>query len=423
MKFSVKAGEFANALKPVLEVATKETSKEHSSAEKITLKAEKDGVIASAYGGTASIRSEISDAHIGNLSYSFSTDGEVTTNASHLMNALKSFRGSEEVELHSVSGALNIHLCDDHDVYQTINTYTDHIKLPIIATKFKDEAEVNRSVFHESFSKVDFAVAFENKMQKYMCVVFEASKNKIRLASGSGARFAVCDVEGKNITNVTKSTLIIFPKNNLGCIKSVIGGSASEKINVGYAERDSKSGASEQIVISFDGVQMCIFNIDSKIRYPNLDKIIGAKYPCHVVADNSDFKYAVKGVSVSKDISQEGLHNTDVTTVSDKEVITFETRSLAKAKRKVKFDSDESNLKGSDTPWFRVSSTYLAEVASRIGDTGSIQIAFENQEDYKDLREDDDKQPLPVLVTFPEIVNEARDTTEKLYIFFVLSTK
>jgi DNA polymerase III sliding clamp (beta) subunit (PCNA family) len=420
MKFNISAGEFANALKPVLEVATRDVQKEHTSAGKITLDADENGIIAYAFGGTSSIKAVINNSNIGGLSYSFSVDGKVTVDAVTLVTALRSFRNSESVEIYVESGSLNIHLVEEEDVYQTMATYKDNITIPIVAKSYSKEIEVNREIFIESFSKVDFAVAFEQKMARYMCVVLEASKNKVRLASGSGGRFAVCDVDGKDVVKSSGSTQIIFPKTAIGIIKSVIGSALHSTINIKYAEYDSKEGSAEQIVIEFGGITLCIFGIDSAIKYPNLDNVIKSKYSNHAIIVSDDFKFAIKGVDVSKNVSKDGLHNTDVTWESENGKMIFETRSLAKARRKCRV-IPESTIKGSSKPWFRAASTYLAEISSRLGDIGTVEMYFEDQENYKDS--DENVKIKPVLVKFAESVNKARETTEKFYIFFVVSTK
>lgn len=420
MKFKINAEEFAQSLKPALEVATKNISNGCESENRITLKSDDDGIIAYAYGGTASVISPINDANFGNISYKSEENGEVTVAAYIMMESLLVF-GSEDVQAELQPGQLVLSLVSDKDISQPIPVFDKEVKVPPVATDFSKEVLINREVFVEGLNKVSFAVAFEERKRNLMCVLFESSKKKIRFAAGSGQRFAVSDIEGKNVGSVSKIK-IIFPKNNLSSISKILAEAPDKDITIKYAVSDPKNDAPEQIVIEFNGMSMGIFAIDSSIRYHNLDEIIDFGYPNKIYSDVEDWSRAVAGIAVTMKIESDVIHNTEVIADTEKECFKIETKTLLKAKSKVNFTNDTNSVTNNPNPWFRCNSVYLKEVSSKAGKSGEILFSFENQEKLKDLP-DDEKRMKPILVEFPENPNEARDTIEKFYMFFSASTK
>ena len=421
MKFTINAGEFARALKPSLEIATKNTKKEFNAANKITIDANEDGIISSAYGGTASIVSHINDKFF-NINYKCEEEGSVTVDAAVMMDSLLVF-SSSDVNISFSSGQLIISLIDDEDIVQPVTTFDDNVNVPKIAETFTKEIKINREILIEGISRVSFAIAFEEKHRNYMCLILESSKNKFRFAAGSGSRFAISDTKGDEIGSKSK-TQIIFPKYNISNISKILYDASDKNIIVKYAEADVKNGSPEQIVLELkeSGINLCIFAIDPSIKYPNLDAIINFDYPNKIYCDIKDWNMAVAGISATMHIDSDTIHNTEVVADTEKEVLKIETKTLLKAKNKVKFIDDTKCITNDPAPWFRCNSLYLKEMISKANKDGEISIHFENQEKLEELP-DDEKRMKPILIKFSDNANNPRNTVENFYMFFSCSTK
>ena len=422
MKFTINAGEFARALKPSLEIATKNTKKEFNAANKITIDANEDGIIFSAYGGTASIVSNISDKYFGDINYKCVEEGSATVDAVIMMDSLLVF-SSSDVNVSFSSGQLIISLIDDEDIVQPVTTFDESVNVPKVAENFIKEVIINREILIEGINKVSFAIAFEERQRNYMCLILESSKNKFRFAAGSNSRFAISDTKGENIGNKSK-TQIIFPKYNISNINKILYDASDKNIIIKYAEADVKDGSPEQIVLEFSesGINLCIFAIDPSIKYPNLDAIINFDYPNKIYCDIKDWNMTVAGISATMHIDSDIIHNTEVTANTEKEFLKVETKTLLKAKNKVKFTDDKKCMTNNPAPWFRCNSLYLKEMVSKANKDGEIAIYFENQEKLEDLP-DDEKRMKPILIKFSDNANNPRNTVENFYMFFSCSTK
>ncbi len=329
---------------------------------------------------------------------------------------------SSDVKISFSKGQLFISLLEDEDIVQPVPTFEDKVKVPQIADSFNKEIEINREIFIDGINRVSFAIAFEEKMRNYMCMVFESSKDNVRFSAGSGSRFTVSNVSGKNIGSKSK-TQIIFPKNNLSNISKILSDASDTNIVIKYAEANGEKGSPEQIVIEFGGTILYVLGIDTSIKYPDMDSILDFDYSNKVYSNVEDWRMAVAGISATMHvIDSDTIYNTEVKVDTEKGYFRTETKTLLKAKNKVKFTDDEKSITNSDNPWFRCNSLYLKEMVSRANKTGEVSIHFENQQKLEDLP-DDEQRMKPVLVKFSDNLNEAKNTVENFYMFFSVSTK
>jgi len=420
MRFVVNAKELSRALSSSLEIANKNTLKEFEAANKITIEAKKDKIISSASGGTASIVSSINDNYYGSLNYKCEEEGIVTVDSTIMLESLLVF-SSSDVKVSFSTGQLFISLLEDDDIVQPVPTFEGKIKVPQIAESFNKEIKVNREIFIEGINKVSFAIAFEEKMRNYMCMVFESSQDNVRFSAGSGSRFTVSNVSGKNIGTKSK-TQIIFPKNNISNISKILSDASDTNIVIKYADADGEKGSPEQIMIEFGGTNLCILGIDSSINYPDMDSIINFDYSNKVYSNIEDWRMAVAGISATMHVDSDNIYNTEVVADTEKGYFRTETKTLLKAKNKVKFTDDEKSITDNDNPWFRCNSLYLKEMISKANKTGEVSIHFENQQKLESLP-DDEQRMKPVLVKFSDNPNETKETIENFYMFFSVSTK
>jgi len=280
MKFKINVEKFMKSLIPLYDIAIRNYEKEWESAQKITFNTSEDKLVATSHGGYASIIVPISNSKMGGLQYECKEEGEATLNAESLFKSLDSFPKSEIIEI-------------DTSTHKFIMTYhnqagkqaqklvleSEKVKPPVLATEFEKSVEVNREVFIEGMEKVFFAIGFAETQPHYMCQLFQVEKNKVRFAAGTGARFAISDVDGKNIVKTDKKENFIIPKQNISNIITVLKNSSVENITIKQAQSHTgKTDNPAQIVIELEDVKLIILGIDTSIVYPPLNKIILIKF-------------------------------------------------------------------------------------------------------------------------------------------------
>jgi len=424
MKFSINVEKFMKSLVPVEIIANKKENEGYESAGRITFDVSKDKIVAKAHGGTAAISAVISNDNIPNLNYECKEDGVITIMAEQFMKTLSSFPPSGDITIYMDGQEITASLNVDEDVdeqIQTVFSESGEIKLPNLSSKFKKQATINREIFVDGMDKVQFAMGFEKTVAHYMCQLFEIEKGKARFAAGSGARFAIADIESKNILGANSKQTFIFPKANVSPIISILKNTTSTNITIKESPANvDNSNNPAQIVIDFDeGISLIVLAIDTAIKYPDLNKILEFDYPYKVSSDISQWKYVVVGIEATntKDIKKEHeMHNANVVAMLDKKVLFMETKSPTKAKRQIK---DMKILQQGKTkePSFCCNSAYILEAYGKGGNSGDVILEFETKE------ESDDGRVKPVVVRFPEIVNSSKDTLEKFTIFFATSNR
>jgi len=433
MIFEVNREEFTRAIKPAVEVASKGVLKEFKYENLLTIKAAQDKIIAFAYGGLISLISPISDSNFDPLEYSCEEEGMVTVYADDLMTFVLSLpKGYSKIKISLDSNQLKIESADKKkgkkktSSARTMPTISEVVHPPNLGKIFNQEVEVDREVFVKGMDSVLFAPAFEEKMYSFMCMLFEAKGNTsnqvLRFSAGTGGRFAVKDIKGKNIISNKKDAKIIFPKDSLNIMSKLLSESSSPTISIKRVIANQKDNVSDQIMIEFDEMVMCIFGLEHFTKYPDLTKVLTHSYSNRVYSNLEDWKPVVRTIEGTRHRYNENIHNTEIILEEEDEVIKVTPKTAHTSPTYIDMmDVDDCILKG-DKIWFRCNSHYLGEIVAQ-GDKGRVQFNFESQALLDNIPKDKPKQMKPILVKFPEGVDEAKDITDNFYIFFSVSTK
>ena len=430
MKFNVDCKEFAKAIAPALDVATKNCMKEFRYEGLLTLAAEKDKIIVTAYGGMASLTTTIRTPSI--LNYDCKREGVVTVYAKDIYNGLTTMEAGA-VEIKSIAGEAVITLLSDRTVKRAIEVVDKVVQPANIGTTFVQSIKIKRSVFEEGIHNVAFAPAIEPKMFTYMCVALHAFTEKdrqvLRFSAGTGGRFFIKSVEGNNIFEADEKIMIIIPKYNLSNIYKVVSSAICDNVMIRTVEQDPINHIPEQIMISINAgnniaMVMSIFGLESFSKYPNLKSIIDHKYSNRIYTDLQEWKSAVGAVEMSRRGHDRGIHNTEVVFDLEKQrfLVTPQTEHASTTPINIVDVYGDPNVIKGEEIWFKFNSVYLKEIVS-CGKTGRIQLNFDSQEILKDIPDDKPKQMRPVLVKFPEKQDDILNIREKSFMFFTVSTK
>lgn len=428
MKFQINSKEFSLAIKPVIEVATKTIIKDYKYDNKVTIQALKDKIILFAYNGNASIIAPISKDNFPSIGYICEEEGKVTVKATNLWSSLTTIP-PEDVNIEEKSGEIVVSLLSDNDCKRPHATFSDIIQLPNIGKKFAYEITVDRTLFVKGVEDVVFAPAFEEKMMTYMCMLFEVSDGKkqtLRFSAGTGGRFAVKIIDGKDlISNSSKvDEKIIFPKIHLSLIAKNLHETNCEKICIRTVSADIQNNIPEQIIIEFNGFIMCLLGLDSFTKYPPLMGVINHKYTNRIYSDLKDWGYAIGGVSMTYEDHVDSIHNTEVVFEEDKERFMVKSQTVHAVSTPVKIcKNDECVTHGDNKKWFRCNSEYLKEMVAHGGKEGTVQINFESQSTLDGDTDEGYSKMKPILVKFEEDIDESRELTENFYMFFTASNK
>ena len=413
MEFKVNVSQFLSGLVPIVDVATKNTVKDFESAYVVLIDATEDELVLSSHGGNCFIQSKLLNAKIEKLNYKCDNEGEVVVEAKKLMTTLSSFPPNKDIVIvidsTESSSEMKI-ICDDTEM-QSLPISKHPLSSPSMAKDFHIQLDTNREIFITGMQKVKFAVGIEEYRQKYLCQIFDASKDTARFIAGNGARFAIDEITGKGISSADKKHRLIFPKHNITNLLTALKSSASEKIVIkeGKATRNN----SEQILIEFDETIFLILGIDNTIKeqYADVDIVLNYDYPYEFKVDIKEWVYPTKGTraTYSDEMKNDSLiHNAEIEINTNKNKFIVKTDTNMKSKRSVNV---ETILSGDDTKkTLRCNSLFLAEMVGQGYDSGKITMKFI----------DKDK---PIVVNYPDLKDGIRDTVEKYCIFFATARK
>lgn len=413
MKFRINVGNFAKSLFAINDIATKNVDAEIPCAFLVNLKADKKGITTTAYSGTASLVSVISDDS--ELKYEFKEEGEVTIRIRELMNALNSFPSARVFEFSNTTKNLVMNMIvGPNEDYQkhSIPLNKEEVKCPKIAKKFEKKTEVYRGIFVDAMNKVVFAMGWEDTNPQYECILFEANKGQIRLASGTGGRFAVDDITGNGVLDTVEKATFIFPKHNISNIISILQNSKSEKVIVRQSEASSDNP--EQIMIATDdgAITLSLFGIDpNNVQYKNMDVFINNTYPYAVTSKLEDWSFAARGVEAtySEEMRQENdILNAVIKVDFDKSMFEVSSKQNMTTERTVKFTKSKQDGKDK-APVFRCNVNYLIELITRHRKSGEILMEIGEEKSTG--------KRAPIVVKFPE-EPQAIGTKENFSMFF-----
>jgi hypothetical protein len=245
-----------------------------------------------------------------------------------------------------------------------------------------------------------------------MCLILLISKNNIRFVSGDGGKFAISDINGRNIVNGLKNEIII-PRFNLANIVAALANSAANNVEIKCAKKDDSDNIAEQILVKIGADNIYLFRIDSKISIPDVNKFLDFDYPNKVTTKLEDWVKPVAGIKAGdpNDKTSDKIYSAMVKIDGEKNCVKIETYNGPVSKSKVQYRVSDSTVEDS-SPWFKCCSSYLKGIASISGaSSGDLRLNFENQEGDKKIK--------PIVVNYPEYKNAARDTVEQFSFFFI----
>jgi hypothetical protein len=446
MKFSAKTESFLEGLQPAINISTKETDVDYQESGVITLDVKSNKVIASAHGGGSQVISEISNNLFPELDYTCEEKGIVTLNTIEFIKALSSFDIKS-----SITFDIKPSITDDDEEkgfsFSLISTRkivtkktTKNIKerqsIPIqsderkvvladVPNEFDYEVEVNKDIFLEGMSRVNFAIGYEDSRPVYNSQAMYVSKKKLRFVAGTGARFAIVTYTGKGLSNLLKtdsSVSTIFPKHNISNLIVLLKSSNVENIII--KQSYNKSNYPDQIVVEFKGTQFVFLKIDNSITYPVVDNVLNKKdYSYQVQTPFSEWRLGFKGVEATNTIEyqqESPRHNAIVEANFESGWFNLKGKTNAEADRYVAFsDIFEANgtVVGDSPVGFAVNSHYLDDLYNKWEkfsdkDSDKLHISFMDQFSVKD-----GKTP-PIVVRYPEKENSSLNIKTEYILFF-----
>lgn len=404
MKFKVKIREFLEGLEPAFTVATKGIRRDYNHASLVTIVAEKDKVFVLADGGRMTISNEISNLTCDELNYECSKGGSCTVRASELKATLSSFSLSDEVTVEtraytedkasdgddsdtadgaqsapvSTGQELMFTLVSDSEQYQTVPCLREVINTPqpvidFMETKKPDDAfQVRRDIFVYAATKVLFALGFEEKREKYMYWVVRANKEQVRFVSGSGAQFAVLDVDGADISNATKPMNLLIPNEQSAALIDIISRAEynNEKIyfytSPGY------------LIIDCASFRAAISNYEADIDWPDENRFLERSNKLVFTTKIGDWSNVVRGISATYNDEMKKQHDFHYATLDvnfKKNEIATKTDGLMKSNRKVPILGTQLPSADQDNHMLiSCISRYLAEAVKHAAEDEFVQI-------------------------------------------------
>ena len=247
----------------------------------------------------------------------------------------------------------------------------------------------------------------------------KASKSRLRLVAGTGARFAVAEYKGDHITDASGPVSVIFPHFNIPNLITVLAGSECEDVTIRQAAETPETPA--QIVIEFDGTKLMLLGLDESITYPNVDAILKRDYPHQVSVDVKDWKNAAKAIKsthTQKIKREHDIHAVTITADFMHGQFVLEANTDARAVRTVPFTlcsaDNDVNADEDNRRWFGVLSDYPEEMAAKAGKAKGMTIDFEGISTASDGIDETLK---PVRVRYPEMTDKA-GVAEEFCMFF-----
>jgi hypothetical protein len=407
------------ALKNVFKYDFKEVFKD---AEMLTMVASSDNLTIKAYGGTASIFVTLNEEH----GYIPSKIDTVTVNAAEMMTGLKSFTPAGKLLVSSNGEKLKVSLKSDQEIFMEIPTVSCIINCPIVPKDFQKKCIVDRHYFIKGVTSVAYAMAKEDKMITYQCILFQVDRSGMWLIAGSGGRFAGKNINIPNSKIANKETRIIIPKSNIGNLTRIFKDSDDPNMIIRTVESNASERVCEQIVLENDNITLALYGTENFGKYPDLIAAVNYDYPYSILTRMNDWKKVAEAITATRQSHISNIHNTDVIADLTRGYFEIQPRTKMKINRKVAFELGAyvvANVEDKNhKPWFRCNSNYLEEITKRGDKKGIAVINFEDQTLLDEIPNDQPKIMKPVLVRYPKKTNKD-GSTEKDFIFFSVSVK
>jgi len=393
IKFEASAAGLTKGLIPVIDVANKNVLKDFEFAGKIKLVVEQDALTACAWNGKMSIRNEISDLTTDELLYTCHETGSVVVDGSDVALVISSFRPSDQLIIYvSENGSgkeVVFSLLDDSEQYQTVPCYDADMDVPESETNIVKKTIIRRDAFLRGAAKVLFALGYEDRRPRYLYWVFRVSEYSLRFIAGTGARFAVMDMDGANLFKEKSETFdMMIPGESTKVIAKILSDINDEYVTI--EQSDPKSNY--QIIVSSGSSTIIMLGMDPDETYIDENVILDANYTEKFISEVADWEYAGKGAKATYDVrlkKESRPHPGQVLVDFEKNEVIVKTTERMRSSRKVKIiDKDTTNPKIS----FNASCPFLNEIADNAENDKYVQIEYIEDVDNKNRR--------PILVRY-----------------------
>jgi len=385
MKFRSKASGLKSSLEPVALVAMKGTQKDFTDAKKITLDAQQGSLLASAFGGNMSIRSEINNVNNPESQYSNEIEGKVTVHAQELIEALDSMPPSETliVELRSINDSakeLVFTMGSDEEQFQTISCFPADVDMPPRYEKEIASAKVNRLIFADCLKRIGFAFGEEDYFPQYFYWRTKLNKNEIRFIAGTGARFAMTNFTGDGIVETGKEMAFILHKTIMGVMSDLLNISNDDLVSI--KQVNQPQGDAQRVLLLMGCHEVCVEMVSSQDAEAwdsvNEKGVIGGDKAATIVFEKSDLDLAVKGIiaTYTEDMKKQNqTHVADAHIDIDKKCLYLKTNTRLKSQRKLSI-LDGNYKEGDNVFDFSCASRYLGEFSRNYRSGGRVQMEF-----------------------------------------------
>lgn len=403
MKFKVKVKQFLEGLEPAFAVSTKGIRRDYALATLVTLIADKNRLHALADGGRMTISNEISNLTYDDLNYECAKSGTCTVRTSELKATLSSFSLSDEIYVEvrkyredkaadpadatagksddaaDSGNELVFTLSNDAEQFQTVPCLRDNIRVPqqvsdFMETQKPDDAfQIRRDIFVYAANKVLFARGFEEHREKYMYWLIRADKSNVRFAAGSGARFAILDIDGKDITNVGQHRDLLIPNEQSAPLIDII---AKAEYNNQIVHFYISKG---HLIIDCASFRAAINSYEADIVWPDENQFLDRENVLTFTTKVGDWSNVVRGISATFNDEmkkQHDFHYATLDIVFAKKEIAAKTEGLMKSNRKVPILSTKIDTELEKEGHLVIScvSQYLAEAVKHAAEDEFIQI-------------------------------------------------
>ncbi len=413
MKFKVNAEAFQNAISPVCLVAEKGVVKDYPSSFKITLTVSGDKMTAVADGGAITAQTLIDASWLGVI---FERDGEVTVNSTDFQQTINSFHNSDELifELSQPSDPshgkeLIIRKADSPDEFQSVPVFNELCSFAELSVSNKDpKIQIKRNVFASYANKIVFAHGFQMSMKSLTYWVLRATKNgTLRFVAGDGQRFAVADIEGKDILSVSEDVNILFPNEQTPALISVLNKVNCENIEI--------SSNKKSLAVKCGNTIINFYNCDPSITWYDENRFLNRESQFKCVTKIGSWKGAVKGLLATNNEEakkQNHPHFCHLSFDASNKLINSKSDSSMKSSRKISIE--DCTGQSNESLAIKCASLYINEAFSKGTEEDRVQIEI-----------DDPTKPIVIRyyagdkVSDPSLMTKNNNSvTEKFAVFF-----
>ena len=390
MEFTTKMAGFATVVNIATEAATKAVDKSFDGGGKITLIADKSGIIALAFGGRVGAKVSASDLTIDELGYKWKEDGSVTVNAASLLAALARFSPEQELVFKTTTGQdankleLIISKQDDAEQHQTLACLASPVELPKASATYSKTLQMSRTDFMYGCNKIFFSIGFESDKQRYLYWIMRAEKDTVRFVSGTGAIFACLELSRTDVITATpEKTEFMFHKDHTPVVNRILSLLKNDDIIIKVSD-SSQQDVPYQTVVSSGACDIVLVGMNADLTWPDEKKLFEIDYDYKVITGLKDWMEVGLGVAATFQDENKKERHPHIASLSldfgQKKAIVHNTDAQ---RTKCKIDIIDHSINGTkqvhwkntESPFLICMSSYLCEIPKHVTE-GNVQIEF-----------------------------------------------